>query len=62
MTFLSDEAWLELLDVRATDPTAIGAALAARGMALLVVSVDRHMVHCSCRHRLAAEVWCVCVG
>ena len=30
MTFLSDEAWLELLDVRATDPTAIGAALAAR--------------------------------
>ena len=30
MTFLSDDAWLELLDVRATDPTAISAALAAR--------------------------------
>ena len=30
MAFLPDEAWLELLDVRATDPTAIGAALAAR--------------------------------
>ncbi|MFT5027536.1 MAG: hypothetical protein ACI9CV_002303, partial [Ilumatobacter sp.] len=30
MRFLPDEAWLELLDVRATDPTAISAALAAR--------------------------------